>query len=60
MASWEVSCFMTTASCLPNVILSKELGAAVLVISSVLEGSRQGLKVRKILKSSVPMICWKG
>lgn len=51
---------MTTASCPPDVNLSKELGSVVLVISSVLEESRHGLKARKMLKSSVPVICWKG
>lgn len=52
---------MTSASCVPNVNLRKELGPFVFVIfSSALKDSRQGLAAKKILKSSVPMICWKG
>lgn len=54
-------CFMTSASCVPYVNLRKELGPFVFVIfSSALKDSRQGLAAKKILKSSVPMICWKG
>lgn len=54
-------CFMTSASCLPSVNLRKELGPFVFVIfSSALKESRQGLEAKKILKSSVPMISWKG
>ena len=48
--------FMTTL----HVNLSKEFASVVFVIfSSVLEENRQGLKAMKILKNSVPMICWK-
>lgn len=62
MLSWEnlLLCFVTSASCLPNVNLGKDLGPFVFVIlSSALTERRQGLEAKKTLKSSVPLICWK-
>lgn len=54
-------CFMTSPSHLPNVSLRNKLGPFVfLIFSSAWKERRQGLEAKKILKSFVPVVCWKG